>query len=752
MFIKQKTLFFAIFIFGMACQLFAMDQQQQPRITPQQAAARQQQRRRIQPVIQMESGHTSVTSQVLNPTAPAQPACSQTETSAPPAKRAKVSQNAIQLRNPVDEVFKNSHLLSNIFDRLKLPDFYRLACVSKACYEASKTCREKLHADTLAEQVNTPIRHVLDKSQGAMTFLNTTCNTKNLVRLLHQKGSLNDEALIDPEALEYLEWLPDYQKALFAWPCIGEMFSDEEQEVLKTIQTLEFDFQAGDSEDLLIDKLRTLEKIPQHKNCLYAIKIVNEDGDMGQITRSLINKLAQFPIVALTCCNEQFPEGLACIAPLTKLRWLAIEDCDLQGQTALPDELCESLPLLTGLRLLENGIISLPTSIGKLKHLRVMVLNEELNNLPQELHNLDKLIVFYLHHHGSLPAEAIPCLPQLEGIKDLCLPDMGPASNPIPESSNMEMLQVLELWGTIEPLRQHPEKFKNLKKLTLNTVDTPLELSPCIANLPALTTLILELSDGTIIPYETLLAIVRNVPDYIFDVFFTIEGDPQKVADTWQLFQINRSYILAELTPHEDYYRKFYSAEIDTIHQFAASAISFGDLKKLAGNNCAAATNCENFMRMLLKKYRLNNGITESKRIINEFKRKGQEFARRLPIIAKELSEDVTSVCNKLMDGTSLDISWAEIKQQPHSFYNILRRLAATINEILNNIEQGKVITADQFRHCMKQLKLCTRTLNCVKSCATQIVALFVDHANRFQSTTNQRILIKYCSNIDNFI
>jgi len=677
-----------------------------------------------------------------------------------PRKKRRVDPKPSEHTDPVETVFTNPDMLTNIFHQQQGPDFGRLACVSRACSIAadlSSECTEKLVAHQLLEREDSPIRFVLKQARGkeSVCIYDIICNTAKLIATLQAKTSFLDEAIID--FTNQNNYFPSSRKDLPIPPTIEQKLSHDELETVKPVCTLTFDTYQM-TEDQIADIVgKYATKLHDH---LFVLELVNplaRAETASQITQSLIDKISQYPIAALHVCNEQFPQGLGCLSALTQLRCLILEECDLLENTELPSELCQKLSLLTLLSFIRCGLTSLSPTIGTLKHLRVLeVDSDELISLPDELHNLNKLKVLKIWKTGCLPAETAHCLPDVYGMKKLVIPNMGRDANPIPKSSNPEQLEGLALNDTIEPLKHNPERYRKLQMLELSITYPHFTLSSCIAALPALQALAGTLPDDAIIPYETILHIAQNLEFCsLFGHMIDIEKI-RKLAHLYRLIQSNGDLILHNLNEYGELimqkrcadFMKGCAREIGTIYLLINPAITCKQLRDIIYGG--SINNCEQLIRSLLQKHTIQTGFQESQAITKEFGKGNQEFATIFPMIASSLCSDISvySTVRKNKEPVILNKSQYTF----YSFKDLLHNLAFTVNQTMNDIEKGNVITGGQFRKCIWQLKMCSRTPACAKYCAQQLIFLFTNHALRCKDTTNTRILFTYGANIEQFI
>lgn len=646
--------------------------------------------------------------------------------------------------------FQEPYTLAQICRRIGHQDVNNFECVSRACTTASHLKRRPTRefiARQLLESTNNPIRHVLREAQGKESVVidGFTYNTEKLIQTLQKKTSILDEAIVNftnPATYSPNANRPKIPVAR----AIEQKLSLDELQSLKAIKFHEIDYHEGITEDQIVEQIRLLDD----KESVLELKIKPAEGTApAEIRQSLMNKLANInittsgqmtpnPIVALTVEHEQFPEGLACLARLRQLRCLSIEHCGLPEDAVLPDELCTDLPLLTVLRVIESGPTEISQHIGSLQHLRVLEFDEEISTLPASLHNLKKLKIFSLSQESSLPPEAILCLPSMDGIKVLDLPDMGDKSNPIPESSSMEQLTSLTLTETIEPLIHNPEKFKKLKSLDLIISYPEFTFPPCIASLPSLRNLMGSVPDDTLIPYAALQSIAKNLQ---YCSLFTNDtdsiGEIRKAADLWQFIQTNGDLISRKIRLRD--YSIFYKGEIDTFKLLYYQTITAYDLQLLTDNNAASVIACSNFVHSLLETT-FKSGRDECDVIMRRLNHPDKKLASTLSQIIRVLCEDIPAHYDFSNGG---NIDGHPRRQLPDSIVELVYNFASATNTIMKDII-GKGITLgnEQFDNCMMNLKFCARTDHCVSYCKNLLVDLFFHHAVECNNFTNAQILL----------
>jgi len=731
----QKHLFFAILIL-VARPLFSMDNPQQPSHTTQQTF----------PSFVFKAPHSArgIPLQLHFDTA-AENVSEEQKPEEPARKRLRVEQSSQQQAAPLVTAFEEPYTLSQIFRRLHRPEFKQFERVSKTCATAShlRPTSKKLIAGQLLESQHTPILYVLTKAQGQETVLidGATYNTKKLVEELSVKTSLLDEAIVDFENVPNYSPSTDKERVPVCRE-IEQSLSGDELELLKAVKYCEIDYNEDVTEQQVVDQVRALAD----GNCVLAVKLSHPMGTgEAQITRSLIDKIAtiekltQCSIVSLTCTQEQFPEGLACLAPLKHLRCLSIEQCELPEDAVLPNELCNGLPLLTVLRVIESGLTGLCPSIGTLQHLRVLEFDEEFIEIPAELHNLKKLKIFSLLQEGPLPPAAIECLPPMDEMKHLDLPCMGLKSNPILESSAMEQLQFLTLRETVEPLIQHPEKFKTLTSLRLDISYPEFEFPLCIANLPSLRMLRGSVRDDSIISYQTLRSIAKNVRHCsLFTENTDAIDEIKKIADLWQFIQINADVINSKL---KTYQNNFWLAHYDEIGAFGLlnhQTITVLDLQLLVADEASSVDDCDVFLRSLIDNT-FKSGLDESKAIIKRLNQHDKKFASTISQIANAVCSNIpacecSSSCQKLSE----------------SIAEMVYDLASAANAVMKDIINGITIRDEQLNNCFRQLRLYARTKNCVNYCQQLLVDLFFHHAVQCNNITNAQFMFtKYNAQIN---
>ncbi len=672
----------------------------------------------------------------------------------PARKRLRVDQNRppqpVQAKS-VNMVFEDPEILTHIFKQLPEPDAKRFACVSRACLTAAHlrpNRREELMADRLLKREYTPCLNVLINSLWReSTYIDgKDYNPVKLIKALHKKTSLLDEAVVDFDNDTYL---PISAKDCIEVPSeIEKNLSAQELETLKPIIVVQL-YTSHVTENHIAEQVAMIAK--EFPNQLIALELKNDIENAVGITHTLINKIATYPIVALTCTHQQFPEGLVCLTLLKQLCGLSLEDCNLGDHSALDDAVCQALPLLTVLRIIRCGLSSVPASIGSLNHLRVLELEgNELTALPAELHKLNKLKVLSLRQPNALPTEAINCLPQMKGIEKLQLPSMGAASNPLPESSNVEQLENLELTETIEPLLQHPERFKKLKTLTLTINTSPLKtgephftLPLSIVRLPALEALQLDIPDDSIIPYEIVLHCARNIPDC---------AEPlTKVADLWQLILSNADIVTRIFSSFDSDFRQSHSIEMRVFELLINPTIMWRNLKDHTLINGESILACDQLIRYLLTQYKAKTGTDETVAVIKKLttvdnlNEMDATFISTLSQIADDACHNIP-VCTACADTCSEQL-------QLSTSQNALAKFATATYAIINDtIKKGFAITREQFNTCLMQLSLCLRTDHTLQSCIRLLANLLFHYAVECNDMTNAAFMLNHGARINDVV
>jgi len=510
----------------------------------------------------------------------------------PAPKRSRVEQYSTPVS--VETVFNDTFLLPHILGYDGHTDLFRCARVTKNFNQEVQKKKYEVLADEIIKHAISPITYVLKQAHNQEVKTHDTrivyihgikCETKELVAtlLLKNVDPLNELKDNDSEPI-----LKDSEISVA--PEVRDLLAPFNLTILKPIKFVPITDYLETEEQVVAKVAAISNDFPNHLLAL-DFNAPHEIAYFADITESLIEKLAPYPIFSIHVEANIFPQGLACLAKLKSLKELHLDNCTLLNDE-IDDEFLAGLPELNVLEVTDSDMPAISSEINNMKHLVALDLHgNNLQTIPS-LQNLRQLKVLdlvqnneNLEPHDTLSATQLAqCLPVTSGLIALALSYNG-NQDPLPAGCHLNQLRVLHLDGNKLPFQNHWNELQNLESLTLEQF--PFQQIPDEFNLkcPRLKWLSIFPDDTVTIGYIVLKILANQLE---FCAFFELSIDQirelKAVACLWNWVKIQSSWLAPKIEKLSDEMCKGHETEVATIRMLLKNNIRMDQLRDLMTN------------------------------------------------------------------------------------------------------------------------------------------------------------------------